>query len=276
MSLKVIRTGFGRTGTLSTKIALEQLGFGPCHQMVEVIGNPAQPVHWAAVAAGAEVDWADAFEGYCAQVDWPGVAVWRQTTIAFSAAKVVHTERPEEDWSKSFEKTIGKFMSIYPQMPLPPEIAGAFDTVEKLIIRSTFGGVGSRGSRRSQLIGGTMRLFAKVSRPVGFWCSTSPRAGNRSAASLTCRCQQRHSRGATSATSSGQSSAASPISLCPSTAAPPDGGDALHAIINQFEIRPGADWSKLAAPWVAQNIRPHLSGPSRRLVGEVVGGALAS
>jgi hypothetical protein len=50
----------------------------------------------------------------------------------------------------------------------------------------------------------------------------------------------------------------------------------LYVIINQFEIRPGADWSKLAAPWFAQNIRPHLSGPSRRLVGEVVGGALAS
>ncbi|WP_363241094.1 sulfotransferase [Limimaricola sp.] len=42
MSLKVIGTGFGRTGTLSTKIALEQLGFGPCHKMVEVMGNPAQ------------------------------------------------------------------------------------------------------------------------------------------------------------------------------------------------------------------------------------------
>jgi hypothetical protein len=31
MTLKVIGSGFGRTGTMSTKIALEQLGFGPCH-----------------------------------------------------------------------------------------------------------------------------------------------------------------------------------------------------------------------------------------------------
>jgi hypothetical protein len=30
MALKLIGTGLGRTGTLSLKLALEQLGFGPC------------------------------------------------------------------------------------------------------------------------------------------------------------------------------------------------------------------------------------------------------
>jgi len=43
MGLKIIGSGFGRTGTMSTKMALEQLGLGPCHHMVEVMGNPAQP-----------------------------------------------------------------------------------------------------------------------------------------------------------------------------------------------------------------------------------------
>ncbi len=37
MSPKVIGSGFGRTGTMSTKLALEELGFGPCHHMVEVM-----------------------------------------------------------------------------------------------------------------------------------------------------------------------------------------------------------------------------------------------
>ena len=36
VGLKVIGSGLGRTGTLSTKLALEQLGFAPCHHMVEV------------------------------------------------------------------------------------------------------------------------------------------------------------------------------------------------------------------------------------------------
>ena len=31
--LKVVGVGMGRTGTASLKVALEQLGFGPCHHM---------------------------------------------------------------------------------------------------------------------------------------------------------------------------------------------------------------------------------------------------
>jgi len=96
MTLKVIGSGFGRTGTMSTKLALEALGFGPCHHMVEVMENPAQPAHWKAIAAGEAVDWDAVFAGYTAQVDWPGAAVWRETIRAFPDAKVVHTERPEE------------------------------------------------------------------------------------------------------------------------------------------------------------------------------------
>ncbi len=34
MSLHVVGAGFGRTGTNSAKIALEMLGFGPCHHML--------------------------------------------------------------------------------------------------------------------------------------------------------------------------------------------------------------------------------------------------
>jgi glutathione S-transferase len=37
MGLDVIGAGFGRTGTLSLKRALEQLGFGPYHHMTEII-----------------------------------------------------------------------------------------------------------------------------------------------------------------------------------------------------------------------------------------------
>jgi hypothetical protein len=44
MALKVIGTGFGRTGTMSLKAALEQLGFDPCYHMVECF--PKGPKHW--------------------------------------------------------------------------------------------------------------------------------------------------------------------------------------------------------------------------------------
>ena len=40
MALKVVGVGLGRTGTASTKLALEQLGFGPCYHMSEVFEKP--------------------------------------------------------------------------------------------------------------------------------------------------------------------------------------------------------------------------------------------
>jgi hypothetical protein len=40
MTLEVIGTGFGRTGTLSLKAALEQLGFGPAYHVMEVFPRP--------------------------------------------------------------------------------------------------------------------------------------------------------------------------------------------------------------------------------------------
>ena len=56
MGLKVIGSGLGRTGTLSTKLALEQLGFAPCHHMVEVFMNPAQVQLWIDAGNG-KPDW---------------------------------------------------------------------------------------------------------------------------------------------------------------------------------------------------------------------------
>ena len=146
MSLKVIGSGFGRTGTMSTKMALEQLGFGPCHHMVEVMGNPAQPAHWKAIAAGEQVDWDAVFDGYNAQVDWPGAAVWPETAIAFPDAKVVHTERPEDAWWNSFSVTISKFFTAAPTMPLPPDIREIFSTIEGWLMKGTFGDHTSRDS----------------------------------------------------------------------------------------------------------------------------------
>jgi hypothetical protein len=64
MSLKVIGAGFGRTGTLSLKIALEKLGFSPCHHMMEVFGKPEHIALWQDAADGKPADWAAIFNGY--------------------------------------------------------------------------------------------------------------------------------------------------------------------------------------------------------------------
>jgi Sulfotransferase domain len=58
MPLQVIGAGLPRTGTASLKTALEQLGFGPCYHMSEVL---AHPEHWAL--------WLEAFDGGPARWD---------------------------------------------------------------------------------------------------------------------------------------------------------------------------------------------------------------
>lgn len=102
MTLRVIGSGFGRTGTRSLKEALETLGFGPCHHMYEVVANPPQVAFWQGVAQGEPQDWSAVFEGYGAQVDWPGAHVWRELAAAFPEAKVVHSVRPEASWWRSW------------------------------------------------------------------------------------------------------------------------------------------------------------------------------
>jgi hypothetical protein len=109
--------------------------------MVEVMGNPAQPDHWSSLAAGRDVDWTVVFDGYVSQVDFPGAAVWHELSIAFPEAKVVHTERPEDDWWASYSGTIGKFFALRETIPLPPPIAAIFESMDSILVRGVFGGL---------------------------------------------------------------------------------------------------------------------------------------
>lgn len=40
MALQIIGSGFGRTGTVSTKMVIEQPGLGPRHHMAEEMSKP--------------------------------------------------------------------------------------------------------------------------------------------------------------------------------------------------------------------------------------------
>ena len=64
MTLKVIGAGFGRTGTRSLKEALETLGLGPCHHMMEVFLHPEQADFWDRAAQGETMDWNAMFANY--------------------------------------------------------------------------------------------------------------------------------------------------------------------------------------------------------------------
>jgi hypothetical protein len=105
MGLSIIGAGFGRTGTMSLKLALEQLGFGPCHHMVEVFAQP-ESVGWWEAAADGRPDWEKIYAGYRATVDWPGASFYAQLAEAYPDAKVILTRRDPEAWYRSTQATI--------------------------------------------------------------------------------------------------------------------------------------------------------------------------
>ena len=106
MSIKVIGAGFGRTGTLSLKAALEQLGFDKCYHMMEVMQNPSHRSAWLAGHRGEAVDWDALFEGYAATVDWPSCNLWREQLAHYPDAKVILSLRDPEAWYASVMNTI--------------------------------------------------------------------------------------------------------------------------------------------------------------------------
>jgi len=106
MSLKVIGAGFGRTGTLSLKLALEQLGFGPCYHMFEVGRHPEHVSLWRDAAAGRPMDWPALFRDYRAAVDWPSCNFWASQLQAFPQARVILSERDADAWYTSVMRTI--------------------------------------------------------------------------------------------------------------------------------------------------------------------------
>lgn len=106
MALQVIGAGLGRTGTLTLKTALERLGFGPCHHMVEVLANPGQMPFWNRAARGEAVDWEEVYGSYNATVDWPGCHFYAQLADRYPQAKVILSHRDPERWYESMSETI--------------------------------------------------------------------------------------------------------------------------------------------------------------------------
>jgi hypothetical protein len=105
MPLKVVGSGLGRTGTKSMQTALNMLGFGPCHHMVEVFAHPASMQLWVDASEGRP-DWDLIFRDYHSMVDYPGAHYWREIAGHFPDAKVLHTVRDPDKWFDSTQATI--------------------------------------------------------------------------------------------------------------------------------------------------------------------------
>lgn len=137
MTLKAISAGYGRTGTMSLKLALEQLGFGPCHHMIEVIENGEKQVPLWNDALAGNPDFDAIYTGYRSAVDWPTAAFWKELAEDYPDAKIILSSRSAESWYASISETI--LAAVWAPETWPPQAVDWFTMVSKVLERS-FGG----------------------------------------------------------------------------------------------------------------------------------------
>lgn len=136
MTLKVIGAGVGRTGTYSLKLAINQLGLGPCHHMEEVLHNmPLQVPLWSAATAG-KPDWQKIYDGYASAVDWPTACFFRELLAAYPTARFVLTRRDPQRWADSFGATIYKLLAG--RHEAPPEMRAWLEMASDVIASTGF------------------------------------------------------------------------------------------------------------------------------------------
>lgn len=137
--MKIIGIGFGRTGTLSLKTALEDIGAGPCLHMIDLLRDNSLIPPWYDAAIEGEVDLDAMFAGFESSVDWPGCSFWREIMEHYPDTPLLLNYRDFDGWHKSCLNTIyalrqaaeaGEMPERGDEDPPPPEL---WATIGKLI-----------------------------------------------------------------------------------------------------------------------------------------------
>ena len=134
MALAVIGAGFGRTGTLSLKEALEKVGHGRGYHMSEVFQNPDHVPLWTRALEGEALDVDTLFDGYGSSTSWPGSAFLPGLRARYPDAKVVLGLRDPASWYDSISET------VYRVIRYRASSSRAWELYERLVWQDTFGG----------------------------------------------------------------------------------------------------------------------------------------
>jgi hypothetical protein len=113
--MKVFGTGFGRTGTMSLKIALEKLGMGPCYHMKEIVIRPSHIKMWYDISQDDNPKWDQLFKNFNSGVDYPVCLFYGELINKFPDAKFILTLRDFDSWYKSTANTIYKVPTMLPE-----------------------------------------------------------------------------------------------------------------------------------------------------------------
>jgi Sulfotransferase domain len=142
----VVGAGLPRTGTLTQKLALEQLGFGPCYHWVNVLADLDQVELWNQALDG-QGPWDQILDGHRSSVDWPGGYFYRELADRYPQAKVLLSVRNPESWERSFRDTIWTMSHGDTLMPLlsraRAQIDPRWDRYLKLVDRMFWGPQGT-------------------------------------------------------------------------------------------------------------------------------------
>jgi hypothetical protein len=105
--MRIIGAGFPRTGTLSLKLALEELLRGPCYHGTETARRLGDVPTWHDALRGRQPSWPTFLSGYVAAVDWPASAFWRELSEAYPSSLVLLSVRETgAAWWESFDATV--------------------------------------------------------------------------------------------------------------------------------------------------------------------------
>ncbi|MGB0385024.1 MAG: sulfotransferase family protein [Ardenticatenaceae bacterium] len=163
--MKLIGAGFGRTGTLSIKHALEELGFGPCYHMIEVLENVEHIKLWQAIVDGQPANWQTIFGNYQATVDAPGCLYYKELMAQYPDAKVLLSVRDPERWYESVMRTVYQISLLPRWMEWLPKL-GPFLRLTRMMLRDGSGATQGRFEERELIIEEFKRHNAEVQRIV--------------------------------------------------------------------------------------------------------------
>jgi len=121
----VIGAGYGRTGTMSLKVALEKLLNGKCYHMMEVFLHPEHMKFWEKTmrnnggAKGVSDDeWKELLGDYVACCDLPVSSFYKDLARIYPDAKIILTTRDPASWYRSCFNTIAQVMGAQRTFPM--------------------------------------------------------------------------------------------------------------------------------------------------------------
>jgi hypothetical protein len=152
-------------------MALEMLGLGPCHHMVNVLADLDQAALWEQALEG-DGPWEQIFDGFQSTVDWPGGYSYREPAEVYPEAKALLSVRDPQVWEESTRQTVWavrhgeSLMRLLSsaQAHVNPDWRAYLDVIDSLLWRGR--GTFAAGAEPADLIEGMIRHNEEVKRTI--------------------------------------------------------------------------------------------------------------